>query len=157
MAHILVIEDDDIVAELVSEILNGAGHACGYVSNAAEAWRLLKWRRPDLLLLNENMPDETMSDEAGLTFLHRLRTSPEFRDLPVVIVTGTAGPREDRSGQHQGAQGIIRKPVHPRLLTWRINQVLATRSDRSRPREPEEWAEFQLRAPKDGPPRKVFL
>lgn len=37
MAHILVVDDDDIVAELASEILISAGHACGWVSDADEA------------------------------------------------------------------------------------------------------------------------
>lgn len=152
MAHILVIDDDDIVAELASEILIGAGHASGFVSSTAEAWRLLQWRRPDLLLLDEALPGET-----GLTFLRRLRCSAEFYDLPVIIFTGASGPDEERRALYHGAQDFIRKPVHPRLLTWRVNQILSARADRPRHRELEEWAEFQLRTHKDAPPRKVFL
>lgn len=152
MAHILVVDDDEIVAELASEILISDGHACGFVSDTAQAWRLLRWRSPDLLLLDEAMPGET-----GLTFLRRLRTSPDFYDLPVIIFTSATGPDEERRALYHGAQDFIRKPVHPRLLTWRVNQVLGARTQRPKHRELQEWAEFQLRTHKDEAPRKVFL
>ena len=87
MAHILVVDDDDIVAELASGILISAGHACGFVSDAAQAWQLLQWRRPDLLLLDEDMPGER-----GSTFLRRLRASPAFYDLPVIMFTAQDHP-----------------------------------------------------------------
>lgn len=152
MAHILVVDDDDIVAELASEILVSDGHVCCFVSDTAEAWRLFKWRRPDLLLLDEALPGGT-----ALMFLRRLRTSPEFYDLPVIIFTGAKGPDGERRPLHLGVQGFIRKPVHPRLLIWRVNQVLGARSDRQQHRVLDKRAEFQLRTHRGEAPRKVFL
>ena len=152
MAHILVVDDDDIVAELASEILIGEGHACGFVSDAAEAWRLLQWRRPDLLLLDENMPGES-----GSTFLRRLRSSPQFYDLPVIMFTSIAGKEDERRALYNGAQDYVRKPVNPRLLAWRVERVLTARANRPKHRKLDEWAEFQLHHRKDAPPRKVFL
>lgn len=152
MAHILVIDDDDIVAELASEILISAGHACGFISDAAEAWRLLQWRRPDLLLLDENMPGES-----GSSLLRRLRASAEFYDLPVIMFTAQSDPGDERRALYNGAQDYVRKPVHPRLLLWRVAQVLRARAERPQHRDLGEWAEFQLRTRADEPLRKVYL
>jgi two-component system phosphate regulon response regulator PhoB len=152
MAHILVVDDDDIVAELASEILMSDGHVCSFVSDTEEAWRLFRWRRPDLLMLDEAIPGG-----AALTFLRRLRTSPEFYDLPVIICTGATGPDRRRRAQHLGVQGFIRKPVHPRLLIWRVNQVLAAISHTPPHHALDARAEFQLRTHRGGAPRKVFL
>lgn len=152
MAHILVVDDDDIVAELASEILLAAGHACGFVSTAEEALKLLHWRRPDLLLLDENLPGER-----GTGFLRRLRQSPQFYDLPVIMFTCVDGIEDERRAYYDGAQDYIRKPFHPSLLTWRVNQTLKARAERPRHRKLEEWAEFQLHNRKEDRPRQVFL
>lgn len=152
MAHILVVDDDDIVAELASEILLAAGHACGFVSDAAEAWKLLRWRRPDLLLLDEAMPGES-----GSSFLRRLRGSAEFCDLPVIMFTAQSGVEDERRALFNGAQDFVRKPVQPLLLQRKVDHILHARAARPQHRQLDEWAEFQLRTRKDGPPRKVYL
>ncbi len=152
MAHILVVDDDDIVAELASGILISAGHACGFVSDAAEAWRLLRWRRPDLLLLDEAMPGES-----GSSFLRRLRGSAEFYDLPVIMFTAQSGAEDERRALYNGAQDFVRKPVEPPLLCEKVDRLLQARAARPQHRQLAQWAEFQLRTRKDGPPRKVYL
>ncbi|MFC3099679.1 response regulator [Altererythrobacter lauratis] len=152
MAHILVVDDDDLVAELASEILISAGHACGFVSTAEDARKLLAWRRPDLLLLDENLPGER-----GSGFLRALRHSPDFYDLPVIMFTSVDGEADERRSYHAGAQDYIRKPVHPKVLVWRVNHILRSRSERPRHRKLEEWAEFQLHHHREGQVRKVYL
>lgn len=152
MAHILVVDDDDIVAELASEILISAGHACGWVSAAEDARKLLQWRRPDLLLLDENLPGER-----GTGFLRRLRSSPEFYDLPVIMFTSIDGMDDERRAYFDGAQDYIRKPVHPKYLVWRVNQTLRMRLERPQHRNLDEWAEFQLHSHKEARPKQVFI
>ena len=152
MAHILIVDDDEIVAELASEILINQGHACGWVTDAAAAEKLLSWRRPDLLLLDQNMPGDTSN-----TLLRRLRQSPKFYDLPVIMFTAVTGAEEESQAYYNGAQDYIRKPVNPKFLVWRVNQALRARAERPKHRELEEWAEFQLRRKDDDGPRKMFV
>ncbi len=152
MAHILVVDDDDIIAELACEILLEAGHACGWVSDAEEAMKLLQWRRPDLLLLDENLPGER-----GSGFLRRLRSSPQFYDLPVIMFTSIDGAEDEKRALFDGAQDYIRKPVHPKFLVWRVNHTLRSRAQRPKHRGLEEWAEFQLHNRKEEKPRQVFI
>ena len=108
MAHILVIDDDEIVAELASEILISEGHACGWVTNTQDAERLLQWRRPDVLLLDDNMPGET-----GTALLRRLRQFPQIYDLPVIMFTAARSHGDERRARFNGAQDYVRKPVDP--------------------------------------------
>lgn len=152
MAHILVVDDDDIVAELASEILLAAGHACGFVSSAEDALKLLKWRRPDLLLLDEHLPGQR-----GTALLRTMRRSPELYDLPVIMVTAIDGVEDERRALFDGAQDYIRKPFHPKMLVWKVNQVLRSRTERPQHRKLEEWAEFQLHNHREDGPRQVYI
>ncbi len=123
MAHILVVDDDDIVAEHAAHVLMDAGHACGWVSDAKSALAVISKRRPDLLLLDQNMPGEN-----GTTLLRRLRNSPKLYDLPVVMLTGAIGFKEEQIALYSGAQDYIRKPFGSKMLVYRINQILKSRT-----------------------------
>lgn len=125
MAYILIVDDDDIVAEHAAEVLMDAGHAAGWVSNAEEAFELLSKRRPDLVLLDQNMPGEN-----GTSLLRRLRNSPQFYDLPIVMLTGVTGFEEEQIAYHCGAQDYIRKPFGSATLIFRVNQILKARERR---------------------------
>lgn len=125
MAHILIADDDELIAELASQVLIDAGHACGWVTSADAAWRLLERRRPDLMLLDQDMPGMS-----GVTLLRKLRCSPEFYDLPVIMFTSMNGAQDEAQAIYAGAQDFIRKPFDPRGLTSRVQRVLAKRSDR---------------------------
>ncbi|WP_108791214.1 response regulator [Erythrobacter sp. Alg231-14] len=124
MAYILIADDDELIAELASQVLIDAGHACGWVTTGEEAWDLLAKRRPDVLLLDQDMPGMT-----GVTLLRKLRGSPEFYDLPVVMFTAMSGVEDEAQAIYAGAQDFVRKPFDPRGLTSRINRVLSKRKD----------------------------
>lgn len=127
MAYILVVDDDDIVAEHAAQVLINAGHACGWVSDAKAALQVLSRRKPDLILLDQNMPGES-----GTTMLRRLRNSPRFYDIPVVMLTGVHGIKDEQVAYYNGAQDYIRKPFSEKMLVFRIRQVLRSREVRAR-------------------------
>ncbi len=127
MAHILVVDDDDIVAEHAAQVLMNAGLACGWVSDAKSAMDVLKKREPDLILLDQNMPGEN-----GTTLLRRLRNSTRFFDIPVIMLTGVQGVREEHIAYYNGAQDYIRKPFSDKMLIYRVRQALRSREGRAR-------------------------
>lgn len=133
MAHVLIVDDDPIIAEFASEILISAGHACGWVTDGQEAMDLLKWRRPDLMLLDQDMPDMT-----GAQVLRKLRNSPEHYDLPVIMFTGITGHQDEQSAFYNGAQDYVRKPFDPQFLLMKINGILKTRATHPQHRSLEE-------------------
>ncbi len=86
---------------------------------------LLEWRRPDLLLLDQNMPELS-----GSGVLRKLRTSPQLYDLPVIMFTAVTGAEDEQQAFYHGAQDYIRKPFDEKTLLWRVNQILKTRKKR---------------------------
>lgn len=123
MGHILIVDDDDIVAEHASNVLMDAGHGCGWVTDAKAAMAVIGRRRPDLVLLDQNLPGEN-----GTVLLRRLRNSPRFYDLPVIMLTGAMGFKEEQIALYNGAQDYIRKPFGSKMLVFRVNQILKARS-----------------------------
>ncbi len=127
MARILIADDDELIAELASEVLIDAGHACGWVTHADAAWECAHHRRPDILLLDQSMPGES-----GLTLLRRLRWSPLLYDLPVIMFTGMNGAEDEAQAIYAGAQDFLSKPFDPEVLVERVTRILRQRADRPR-------------------------
>ncbi|MCB2084124.1 MAG: response regulator [Sphingomonadaceae bacterium] len=136
MAYILIADDDEIVAETAANVLINTGHACGWVTDGLQAMKLLGWRRPDLMLLDQDMPEMT-----GTQVLRKIRTSASLYDLPVIMFTAKSGAEDEEQALYQGAQDYIRKPFDPKFLVWRVNQVLRARAERPRHMELREVME----------------
>ena len=127
MARILIADDDELIAELASEVLIDAGYACGWVPSAKAAWDCVHRKRPDILLLDQSMPGES-----GYTLLRRLRCSPLLYDLPVIMFTGMSGAQDQAQAIYAGANDFLRKPFDPALLVARVAHILRNRADRPR-------------------------
>jgi DNA-binding response OmpR family regulator len=127
MACILIADDDELVAELVSDLLIDAGHACGWVTSAAAAWDCVLRKRPDLLLLDQGMPGES-----GMTLLRRIRHNPQFHDLPVMMFTALRGEDDRARALYAGAQDFFSKPFIPVELVRRVTRLIALRASRPR-------------------------
>ncbi len=127
MARILIADDDELIAELASEVLIDAGHACGWVTNAAAAWECVQRKRPDILLLDQAMPGES-----GMTLLRRLRRSPELYDLPVIMFTAMCGEQDQVQAIYAGAQDFLTKPFDPVDLVARVRRMIKLRGGRPR-------------------------
>lgn len=125
MARILIADDDELIAELASEILIDVGHACGWVTSGEDAWEIAHKRRPDMLLLDQDLPGMS-----GVTLLRKFRGSPQFYDLPVVMFTAMRGSEDEAQAIYAGAQDYIRKPFDPASLVGRVARILAKRADR---------------------------
>ena len=127
MPRILIADDDELVAELASEVLIDAGFACGWVTTAAAAWTCVQKKRPDLLLLDQSMPGES-----GLTLLRRLRLSARLYDLPVMMFTAMSGEQDEVQAIYAGAQDFISKPFETDDLVKRVRRLITLRGDRPR-------------------------
>ncbi len=127
MARILIADDDELIAELASELLIDAGYACGWVTSAEAAWTCIQRKRPDLLLLDQSMPGES-----GLTLLRRLRQSADFYDLPVMMFTAMNGEQDHLQAIYAGANDFVSKPFEPHSLVARVRRIFKLRGDRPR-------------------------
>ena len=119
MGRIILADDDEIVAELVSEALIGAGHAVGWLIDGKSALDLIRRRPPDLVILDCNMPEMS-----GIQVLREMRQSPKLCDLPVLMLTGRQSESDERIVRFEGANDYIRKPFDPGLLVGRAEALM---------------------------------
>jgi hypothetical protein len=101
---LLVVDDDPDVRALLRRMLEREGYAVAEADNGRVALERVRERAPGAILLDLMMPEMD-----GFEFLAALRTSEEWRGVPVVVVTGRELTDEDRRRLNGGVERIIRK------------------------------------------------
>lgn len=119
MARILIAEDDEIVGDIVRDALISAGHGVGVLDNGKDALQTIVARRPDLVILDCNMPEL-----GGMLVLRELRKLPDFFDLPVLILTGRQSRKDSDLAYFEGADDYMTKPFDPEEVVFRVEQLL---------------------------------
>ena len=120
---ILIVEDEPAIVELVSYSLRETGWEIRSAANVADAWSAIVGARPDLLLLDWMLPDQS-----GLRLLSRLRGDRDFQDIPVIMLTAKSMEEDKVAGLNTGADDYITKPFSPRELLARARALLRRKS-----------------------------
>jgi two-component system, OmpR family, phosphate regulon response regulator OmpR len=116
VAHVLVVDDDAKIRDLLSKYLDRNGFWVTGARDAAHARRLLEGLEFDLIVLDVMMPGES-----GLALTAALR---ESMATPILLLTAR-GEADDRiEGLEAGADDYLAKPFEPRELLLRINAIL---------------------------------
>ncbi len=116
-AHILVVDDEDSLTDLVSSALRFAGYEVVTESNGIDALRRIKGQTPDLVVLDVNMPEID-----GFEVCRRLRR--DGVDIPVIFLTARDDIDDLRSGFRQGGDDYLTKPFSLEELGLRIEALL---------------------------------
>ena len=114
--HILVVDDDDRLRELLRKFLTENGFIVATASDAADARAKLRSLAFDLLVLDLMMPGES-----GLDFADDLRKTSE---VPILMLTAMGEPEDRIAGLERGADDYLPKPFEPRELLLRINNIM---------------------------------
>jgi two-component system phosphate regulon response regulator OmpR len=117
-AHILVVDDDARLRNLLSRYLAENGFRVTTAASAVEARDKLRSVAPDLLVLDVMMPGES-----GLELTESLRAG-QGEALPVLLLTARSAPEDRISGFEAGADDYLGKPFDPRELVLRIRAML---------------------------------
>jgi len=121
MYRILVIEDDPIVQKLLRDTLRPEGYEVVLCSDGAKGLKAALTERPDLILLDVNLPDTT-----GMDVCRALKSDAELRHIPVVMMTGESREVAQKiEGLSLGAEDYLLKPFSPRVLAARVRQLLS--------------------------------
>jgi len=126
-AHILAIDDDDRLRELLKRFLSREGYDVTTAKDAASARKLLATMTFDLIILDVMMPGED-----GLSLLKSVREKKQ--DTPVILLTARGLAAERIEGLKTGADDYLSKPFEPEELVLRIASILK----RSTPETPVE-------------------
>ncbi len=119
MRKILVAEDDLASRELIREILEARGYEVVEVGDGQEAVQKIAEKKPDLVLLDIQMP---LLDGFGV--LRQLRQDSRFASLPVVAVTSYAMGGDREKALAAGFDAYLTKPLNAAALKKQLEQLL---------------------------------
>lgn len=115
--HILVVDDDRDIRELIVDYLEKSGYRASGAANGKAMWSVLKNHQIDLIVLDIMMPGED-----GLTLCRQLRANPQ-QDIPVLMLTARTDDSDRILGLEMGADDYLIKPFVARELLARIKAI----------------------------------
>jgi len=116
---ILLVEDDELIRTMVSDILKKHGFAVNTAPDPMEAFRTIFTHKPMVIITDKVMPKL-----GGYEFLDAVKKIPEFRYTPVILMTANASPDEEQIAFSKGFFDIILKPVKEISLMKRIKRAM---------------------------------
>lgn len=116
---ILYVEDNRDNRMLVRRVLAAAGYNMIEAANAAEALKILETSKPDLILMDINMPDKD-----GYTLTTEIREIPGLSNIPIIAITANVMRGDREKSFEAGCDGYIQKPIDIDLLTQQIQAFL---------------------------------
>jgi len=116
--NILIAEDDRVQSHLLEKHLSGRGFKVQLAFDAATAWEKVQQDRPDVVLLDLQMPGGT-----GLGFLKKRNASASHRTIPVIVITAMEDRMVLRMAEQGGVVSVMPKPVDMMLLDVTIESV----------------------------------
>ena len=117
--HILIVEDEVSIGDMLSFTLGNAGFKTSTAVDARQAQTLIVEQRPDLILLDWMLPGLS-----GLDYAKRLKKDELTQDIPVIMLTARVEEDDKIQGLDSGADDYITKPFSTRELIARIKAVL---------------------------------
>ncbi|MEE2731445.1 MAG: response regulator [Pseudomonadota bacterium] len=119
MTKILAVDDSASMRQMVSFTLQGAGYEVVEACDGQDAFNKAKLGGVDLVLSDVNMP---VMD--GITLIKNLRTLPNYKFTPILMLTTESAADKKSEGKAAGATGWIVKPFNPDQLLNTIKKVL---------------------------------
>ena len=117
---ILYVEDNKDNRLLVRRVLEAEGYTMVEASSAEDAMERIKTTRPNLILMDINMPDVD-----GYALTARIKRTPGFASVPIVAVTANVMRGDREKSLEAGCDGYIQKPIDIDQLTQQIERFLA--------------------------------
>jgi two-component system cell cycle response regulator DivK len=118
--RILVVEDQEDNRQILRDLLGSAGYDLIEAENGEEALAAVSKHRPDLVLMDIQLP---IMD--GYEATRRLKADPEFKKIPIIVVTSYALSGDEGKAREAGCDAYVTKPYSPRLLLAKIKEFLS--------------------------------
>jgi two-component system, chemotaxis family, chemotaxis protein CheY len=120
MARILAVDDSASMRQMVGLTLKSAGHEVVSASDGDEALQFARDGSPvDLVITDVNMPNMD-----GIQLVRELRLLPQYKGVPLLVLTTDASLERKNEGRAAGATGWIVKPFNPDRLLETVTKVL---------------------------------
>jgi CheY-like chemotaxis protein len=123
--RILVVEDNPLNLELVTDLLQAAGFIVCPANTAEEALRSARELSPDLVLMDLSLPGLD-----GLAATRALRADPATHHLTIIALTAHAMKGDEALALDAGCDGYLTKPIDTRTFTAKVAALIATANSR---------------------------
>ncbi|MEA2626878.1 MAG: two-component system, cell cycle response regulator DivK [Candidatus Binatota bacterium] len=123
-ARILVVEDNPLNLELVTDMLSDEGYLVLQAEDETTALRLAREEGPDLILMDIQLPGAD-----GLEITRKLRADPATGGIPIVALTAHAMRGEEEKARDAGCVGFLTKPLRMQDLLQAVAQWTRTGGD----------------------------
>jgi DNA-binding response OmpR family regulator len=127
---VLVVDDDRVLADLVSFTLRRAGYEVVAAGDARSAMQRWNEDKPDFLILDVNLPG-TPDLQDGFAICRKIRSES---DIPIILLTVRGEEKDIVYGLEAGADDYILKPFSPRQLVARVQAVTRRSHTKTNPR-----------------------
>jgi two-component system, cell cycle response regulator DivK len=118
--RILVVEDQPDNRQIIRDMLADTGYDLTEVENGEEALAAIAKQRPDLILMDIQLP---VMD--GYTATRRIKSDAALKSIPIIAVTSYALSGEEKKAREAGCDDYVPKPYSPRQLLAKIRQYLS--------------------------------
>jgi CheY-like chemotaxis protein len=119
-ARILVIDDNPINCEVISDILDSHGYTVDVANGGQAGLEAIERQHPDLVLLDLMMPHVSGED----VLLH-MKSRDEYKDIPVVLLTARASQEDRIHGLNLGADDYLAKPIISEEMSLRVHNTIS--------------------------------
>lgn len=120
--RLLMVDDQPVNVQALYQVF-AADHQVFMATGGEQALRLCAEKRPDLVLLDLEMPGVD-----GYEVCRRLKADPELSDIPVIFITGHNDEAAETQGLDVGAVDFISKPFNPRIVRARVRTQLTLKA-----------------------------
>ena len=117
--RILVVDDEKEIADVIELYLKNEGFEVEKFYTGKDALVSIEKAAPDMALLDVMLPEED-----GISILKKLRTRPDTRKLPIIMLTARSEERDELLGFELGVDEYISKPFSPKILVARVEAIL---------------------------------
>lgn len=117
--HVLIIEDEEHISELIKYNLESAGYKVSAAYDGEEGLKAIFAQKPDLVILDLMLPKVD-----GITVCNKVRNNRDTEDISIIMLTAKSSEMDKIIGLELGADDYITKPFSVRELQARIKTVL---------------------------------
>ena len=143
----ILLADDSITIQKVVELTFSDGdYEVTAVNNGARAIAKLGEMKPDIILSDIIMPEKN-----GYEVCEYVKSHPEYRNIPVVLLTGTFEPFDPDRAEKAGCDAVVTKPFESQSLIHKVEELIAN-AQSSAPAPPPQAAEAIAVEPPPAPP-----
>ena len=120
--HILIIDDEAEILELLNILITSEGYETTKATNGTEALALLEQHKFDAIVSDVQMPEMN-----GYQLVVNLRENPATKDIPFVFVSALTTLEEMLQGYELGADEYIKKPIDPNEVVIKLNHIIESK------------------------------